>query len=332
VGSEFGPFGVYHAGLWWDYSHQDEWLITPEVDIVSDSKLTFESTVWEGSVYGDHYYVKVSTDGGTTWIPVWDASTLTGNGWNYYYYPYSIDLSNFAGKSVKIAFQAIDGDGQGLWYIWFVDNIGLSAGKSTIKFPASSLTYINNGNSSGKMSTQIARDGNTRSVSTEYRAKMRIENESLDMDRGVIGYNIYRDGELITPTSVTDTTYKDVVPSNGTYCYVVKAIHEGYNGATFESAPSNEACKKVNVGIVDNPSANLKVYPNPAKDFVNVETTQDIRSIEMINYLGQSVFKQAVDGKGVYKINTRQLESGIYFVRFTDAKGVVTTERVTITK
>ena len=158
------------------------------------------------------------------------------------------------------------------------------------------------------------------------------ERRTLDMDRGVIGYNIYRDGELITPTSVTDTTYKDVVPSNGTYCYVVKAIHEGYNGATFESAPSNEACKKVNVGIVDNPSANLKVYPNPAKDFVNVETTQDIRSIEMINYLGQSVFKQAVDGKGVYKINTRQLESGIYFVRFTDAKGVVTTERVTITK
>jgi hypothetical protein len=52
----------------------------------------------------------------------------------------------------------------------------------------------------------------------------------------------------------------------------------------------------------------------------------------MINYLGQSVFKQAVDGKGVYKINTRQLESGIYFVRFTDVKGVVTTERVTITK
>ncbi|HNV67986.1 MAG TPA: T9SS type A sorting domain-containing protein, partial [Bacteroidales bacterium] len=154
----------------------------------------------------------------------------------------------------------------------------------------------------------------------------------LQPDKGVIGYNIYRNGELITPTPVTDTTYKDVVPSNGTYCYVVKAIHEGYNGATFESAPSNEACKKVNVGIVDNPSANLKVYPNPAKDFVNVETTQDIRSIEMINYLGQSVFKQAVDGKGVYKINTRQLESGIYFVRFTDAKGVVTTERVTITK
>jgi hypothetical protein len=170
--AEFGPFGVYHAGLWWDYSHQDEWLITPEVDIVATSVLSFESTVWEGSTYGDHYYVKVSTDGGTTWTPVWDASTLTGNAWNYYDYPYSIDLSSFAGETVKIAFNAVDGDGQGLWYIWFVDNISLTAGKSTIKFPASSLTYISKGNPSGKINAQIARDGNTRRVSEEHISNM----------------------------------------------------------------------------------------------------------------------------------------------------------------
>jgi len=154
----------------------------------------------------------------------------------------------------------------------------------------------------------------------------------LQPGKGVIGYNVYRNGELITPTPITDTTLVDVVDTNGTYCYVVKAVHEGYNSTTIESAASNEVCKTLNVGIIDNQLASLKVYPNPAKDFVNVETTKDIRSIEMINYLGQSVYKQAVDGKGVYKINTRQLESGVYFIRFIDAKGIVTTERVTITK
>jgi len=150
--------------------------------------------------------------------------------------------------------------------------------------------------------------------------------------KGVIGYNVYRNGELITPTPITDTTLVDVVDTNATYCYVVKAVHEGYNSTTIESAASNEACPILTVGIVDNQLASLKVYPNPAKDVVNVETTKDIRTIEMINYLGQSVYKQAVDGKGVYKINTRQLESGVYFIRFIDAKGIVTTERVTITK
>ncbi len=154
----------------------------------------------------------------------------------------------------------------------------------------------------------------------------------LQPGKGVIGYNVYRNGELITPTPITDTTLVDVVDTNATYCYVVKAVHEGYNSTTIESAASNEACPILTVGLVDNQLASLKVYPNPAKDVVNVETTKDIRTIEMINYLGQSVYKQAVDGKGVYKINTRQLESGVYFIRFIDAKGIVTTERVTITK
>ena len=159
VSADFAPFGTYHAGLWWAESHQDEWLITPEVNIGAGSTLTFESTVFEGSTYADHYYVKVSTDGGTTWTTVWDASTLTGNGWNYYDYAYSIDLTAFAGQSAKIAFHAIDGDNQGLWYIWFIDNITVGNTDEIVMFPAASLTKISNSSNRGG-NDQIARDGN----------------------------------------------------------------------------------------------------------------------------------------------------------------------------
>ena len=151
--------------------------------------------------------------------------------------------------------------------------------------------------------------------------------------KGVIGYNIYRNDELITPVPVTDTTYVDVVAENGPYCYKVTAIHEGFNAMTFESAPSNEACKTLSVGI-GNPEAgsSLRVYPNPAKDFVNVEVTADIRTIEMVNYLGQSISTQSVDGKGVYRLNTANLESGVYFIRLTDSRGNISLERVTVTR
>ncbi len=151
--------------------------------------------------------------------------------------------------------------------------------------------------------------------------------------KGVIGYNIYRNDELITPVPVTDTTYVDVVAENGPYCYKVTAIHEGFNAVTFESAPSNEACKTLSVGI-GNPEAgsSLRVYPNPAKEFVNVEVTADIRTIEMVNYLGQSISTQSVNGKGVYRLNTANLESGIYFIRLTDSLGNASIERVTVTR
>ncbi|MEJ5304235.1 MAG: T9SS type A sorting domain-containing protein, partial [Bacteroidales bacterium] len=123
-----------------------------------------------------------------------------------------------------------------------------------------------------------------------------------------------------------------VVPQNGQYCYVVKAVHEGFNGQVFESAPTNEACKTLTVGISPNETESLRVYPNPARTYVNVEVTSDIRQIELVNYLGQSIQTMEVSGKGVYRMNTTNLESGVYFIRLTDTTGNTSLERVTVTR
>jgi hypothetical protein len=157
VSADFSPFGTYHAGLWWDYGHQDEWLITPEFACPAGAELNFWSVVYLGSTYLDHYYVKVSTDGGSNWTVLWDASTLSG-GWNYYDSPFNVDLSAYAGDNIKLAFQAIDGDGQGLWYIFFVDNVSVSSPTRSIAFDASSL--IRSSNSVSTHAGLAARDGN----------------------------------------------------------------------------------------------------------------------------------------------------------------------------
>ncbi len=229
--ADFAPFGTYHAGLWWSESHQDEWLITPEIACGATSTLSFETTVFEGSTYADHYYVKVSTDGGSTWTVVWDASTLTGGAWNYYDFPYSIDLSAFAGEDIKIAFHAIDGDGAGLWYIWFVDNIAFGDADGVTMFPASSLTKISN-SSNRSTSDRIARDGNT----------ARISNNADRTNRavmGLIGYNLYRDNELAAYVEHPTTEYFDLNLMPATYSYHVTAVYDltpyGYAGQTAES-------------------------------------------------------------------------------------------------
>ncbi|MEW6136496.1 MAG: T9SS type A sorting domain-containing protein, partial [Bacteroidota bacterium] len=73
-------------------------------------------------------------------------------------------------------------------------------------------------------------------------------------------------------------------------------------------------------------------YPNPARTYVNVEVTSDIRQIELVNYLGQSIQTMEVSGKGVYRMNTTNLESGVYFIRLTDTTGNTSLERVTVTR
>ncbi len=231
VSADFSPFGTYHAGLWWDYGHQDEWLITPEVNIGAGTTLTFESAVFEGSTNADHYYVKVSTDGGSTWTIVWDASALTGGGWNYYDYAYSIDLTAFAGQSVKIAFNAVDGDNQGLWYIWFIDNISVGNTDEIVMFPAASLTKISNSSNRGG-NDQIARDGNTN----------RVSNSAVRSNRavmGLIGYNLYRDNALAAYVQHPTTEYYDLNLMPDTYTYHVTAVYDltpyGFAGQTGES-------------------------------------------------------------------------------------------------
>jgi len=121
--------GTYAAGLWWSYEHQDEWLISPEIDLtgIYDAQVTFWTHGWEGSINADHYYVKVSTDGGSNWDELFDLSTLTGNDWNEWEYPYDIDLSNYGDETINIAWHAVDGPtNDGLWYIWVIDDVEVS--------------------------------------------------------------------------------------------------------------------------------------------------------------------------------------------------------------
>ena len=123
--------GAWQMRLQWDYGDQDEWLITPAFAVPANASLNFWTYVHQGSTHGDHYYVKVSTDNGSTWTELWDAANQTEMD-NYYVNPINIDLNSYAGQNVKIAWQgwAIDG----LWYTWFVDDVTVSNGREVLSF------------------------------------------------------------------------------------------------------------------------------------------------------------------------------------------------------
>jgi hypothetical protein len=132
--------GQYCACVWWSQyldgwdkwwynyqdppdSTQDEWFITPEIDIseLDNLFLQFYSVYGMhifGASPGAHDYVKVSTDGGISWITVADLthdddfyfSNCTGGPWEYFFnfneVPITLNLTRFCGNSsLLIAFQ-----------------------------------------------------------------------------------------------------------------------------------------------------------------------------------------------------------------------------------
>ncbi|WP_317897035.1 T9SS type A sorting domain-containing protein [Aurantibacillus circumpalustris] len=67
---------------------------------------------------------------------------------------------------------------------------------------------------------------------------------------------------------------------------------------------------------------NIQVYPNPSAAGFTVSSDIEIKTIELINSLGQTINKQSINGKECYLIGA-SLKPGIYFVKLETETGSV---------
>jgi hypothetical protein len=165
----------------------------------------------------------------------------------------------------------------------------------------------------------------------EYPAKS--ERKNLDISgtaahsnssRELIGYNVYRNGAVIAE-SVPVTEYSDPDLGNGTYSYYVTAVYT--NG---ESGPSNVVEVQITgVGVANSGLENrLLIYPNPAYDVLNVSASENINFLRLFNANGKVVY-EAVNQGILTKINTMNLQSGLYLLKVITDSGV-TTQKINI--
>ncbi|MBK6344597.1 MAG: carboxypeptidase regulatory-like domain-containing protein [Bacteroidales bacterium] len=154
-----------------------------------------------------------------------------------------------------------------------------------------------------------------------------VTNNTAGASRELVGYNVWRDGELIGNTA--ELTYVDadeVLEIGETYCYVVTAVYEDC-----ESLASNEVCVTLTSTPVIETSA-VSVYPNPSNSVVNIALTSDISQLVVYNYVGQVVYEQNVTKAQTIQLNVRNYESGAYLVKFITSAGESFTKKVVVTK
>jgi hypothetical protein len=247
--------GSWQSGLWWSYNHQDEWLITPQFTCPPNAELNFWSYVFLGSTNGDHYYVKCSVDNGATWTDLWDASALTG-GWNYYATPINIPLAAYSGQQIKLAFHADDPpSNDGLWYVWFIDDIVIGMPDAVMTFPADQFTTRS---ASGEGFAKIVTPNLPASRAMVNNPKLQEPALSISAPenpgRTLLGYKVWRllaanqDNPALwtqlTPNNITPTNYTDTawgpLPS-GVYKFAVRAVYT--NNVMSNAAFSNEIHK-----------------------------------------------------------------------------------------
>ncbi|MBW6499501.1 MAG: T9SS type A sorting domain-containing protein [Bacteroidales bacterium] len=74
----------------------------------------------------------------------------------------------------------------------------------------------------------------------------------------------------------------------------------------------------------------LNLYPNPARDILNIVADEPISQIQMIDMLGQLVYLENGQGNR-HQINVANLKQGIYFVRVKTISGIIN-KRVQVLK
>jgi len=84
-------------------------------------------------------------------------------------------------------------------------------------------------------------------------------------------------------------------------------------------------CSNVGIGNVDLKDAQLKLYPNPAKDYITIEHENNVRmeEVTVLNILGQVVFQGSTKNANKYQINTSALASGVYTLRIKSNQGFI---------
>lgn len=225
----------------------------------------------------------------------------------------------------KIKFTAIGKSSKDISF-WMIDNINLFYDDHTFVFKKSPIGPIKTEKqSTSSRSSEIALSENSF-----------IDNSISFSKRNLVGYNVYRreyldpiigsgftilsDWHLLNNSPVNATEYWDNNLLNNCYDYYVTAVYsEG------ESVPSNiDDWNCIGIWEIDETDSDLiRIYPNPATTYVEIEFPSNIVQLSIYSALGSTLLHKEFIGESHLTIQTSEFPSGTYFIKLSDSSGNV---------
>ena len=126
-------------------------------------------------------------------------------------------------------------------------------------------------------------------------------------------FNIFMDGEIIGST--TDTTFTYTCDDDIEHQYCVMYVDANYNVSCAQCIEI--AADPLGVGQYNVVNA---IYPNPTNGNLYINTNANMKSISIVNVLGQMVYNKAAEGTETI-IDMAQFGNGIYMVNIVTENG-----------
>ena len=285
-------------------------LESPCFDLTSESSA---SLTFQYHMYGaDMGSLVLQANNGAGWVDLWSLSGDQGNSWQ----SATINLANYAGTVVGFRFVGTTGDG---WQSdMAIDAISVTTGAAPTPtsnevtltivlddYPAETNWEITDGSG-----TPVASGGS-------YSGAGSTVTETITLADGCYTFTItdsYGDGICCT---YGDGSYSLSTEDNTTLA----------SGGAFGPTESTDFCvgntvsrSLVTPALAEQSTAYTLMYPNPATDFLNVQTPKGTQKLEVYGINGAVMQKVRVTEQGV---DVSQLSSGIYLLVITTEKGVI---------
>jgi len=118
---------------------------------------------------------------------------------------------------------------------------------------------------------------------------------------GDMSFLLNSDPIAMGASGVLDSFYNSDIDGTGTQDYF-SGIAPGLESFMFDTLTVNE------FEFLEN---SIKIYPNPASEYINVTASFEIGTIELFNMLGKSVL--SINNSA--QLNVKNLASGVYFIK-----------------
>ena len=166
----------------------------------------------------------------------------------------------------------------------------------------------------------------TGSATYELRQSNAICTDQLFFNADNGGYNI--EPWVTDGTAAGTHLIEDLNPAGASVDYETE--YKFLNGNIYFSVKSSTgsqlyvmaSCANLGAETIQNTA--FKIFPNPTKDFLNIETTAEIAKVEIYNTLGQLVNTVAENKK---QIDVNDLTNGIYFLNITTTNNQKSVQR-----
>jgi len=242
------------------------------------------------------------------WHPVYQISNQGSTGWIHE----KIDISAAIAPGIQIGFR-ISGNNSSNIEKWAVDNIKL--------YPVCK----------GPLACGLSHSGKI--------VRLLWQKPGCDSVQEVTGYNIYRSRWVpssftkLNASQVEALEYSDSVPVNDTcskYYYYITAIHyDPLDNLFLCESPGDTILADLKMGIETPGNKGILVFPNPATDFLTVQSNTAVESAELIDCTGQRILSISAEMKKELSIPLSAIPSGIYIVRIKNVSGTIL-KRITV--